>query len=41
MCIDERGDVRNHAMAYLQKALLSPPLDLLTPQGWFICFEEV
>lgn len=41
LCRDGRSDVRNNAMTHLQRSLLSPHLDILTPQGWFICFEEV
>lgn len=28
-------------MTHIQRALLSPYLGILTPQGWFICFEEI
>ena len=38
---EERIEVRSHAMSHLQKCILSSPLDIFTPQGWFICFEEV
>eukprot|EP01113_Clastostelium_recurvatum_P025585 TRINITY_DN3078_c0_g1_i3.p1 TRINITY_DN3078_c0_g1~~TRINITY_DN3078_c0_g1_i3.p1 ORF type:complete len:1663 (+),score=447.69 TRINITY_DN3078_c0_g1_i3:135-5123(+) len=41
LCRDHRVDVRNYAMTYLQRALVSPLLSMLSPQGWFVCFEEV
>lgn len=40
LCVDTRPDVRTIAMTHLQRAFLSPYLGILTPQGWFVCFEE-
>jgi len=41
LCQDARLDVRHHAMTYLQRALLSPPLARLGPQLWLACFDLV
>jgi len=41
LCVDSRQDVRNHAMAFLQRALLSPNTASLNPNTWRLCFELV
>ncbi|TNN16797.1 Golgi-specific brefeldin A-resistance guanine nucleotide exchange factor 1 [Schistosoma japonicum] len=41
LCSDIRRDVRTDALTYLQKALLSPTLHLLTGKQWENCFNEV
>ncbi len=41
LCKDPRADIRNQAMTYLQKALLSSNLSVLSATGWHRCFEQV
>lgn len=42
LSVDARVDVRNYAMTYLQRCLLSSVLDnMLSPVGWYQCFEQV
>ncbi|VUZ46578.1 unnamed protein product [Hymenolepis diminuta] len=41
LCVDSRKDVRSDALAFLQRALLSPILHLLTGQQWLDCFNQV
>ena len=41
LCRDPRNEVRTHAMTLLQRALLSQQLELLTPEGLRVCFEDV
>eukprot|EP01135_Chromosphaera_perkinsii_P011177 Nk52_evm4s2356 gene=Nk52_evmTU4s2356 len=41
MCSDPRPPVRQHAITYLQRALLIPELHKLTCEEWRSCFEEV
>ena len=41
MCCDGRQSVRQTAITYLQRALLSHDLHDLTGQDWHACFTEV
>ncbi|KAH9277801.1 Golgi-specific brefeldin A-resistance guanine nucleotide exchange factor 1 [Echinococcus granulosus] len=41
LCVDARRDVRADALAFLQRALLSPILHLLTGPQWLDCFLQV
>lgn len=41
LCVDARRDVRADALAFLQRALLSPILHVLTGDQWFDCFLQV
>jgi hypothetical protein len=41
MCKDPRTETRNYAMTFLQKALLSNHLNVLSSLGWYRCFEQV
>nr|CDS34195.1 golgi specific brefeldin a resistance guanine [Hymenolepis microstoma] len=41
LCVDSRRDVRVDALAFLQRALLSPILHILTGEQWLDCFNQV
>ncbi|VDN96696.1 unnamed protein product [Rodentolepis nana] len=41
LCVDSRRDVRADALAFLQRALLSPILHVLTGEQWLDCFNQV
>eukprot|EP01102_Stenamoeba_stenopodia_P011381 TRINITY_DN3491_c1_g1_i2.p1 TRINITY_DN3491_c1_g1~~TRINITY_DN3491_c1_g1_i2.p1 ORF type:complete len:540 (-),score=87.88 TRINITY_DN3491_c1_g1_i2:28-1647(-) len=41
LCRDGRQDVRNYAMTYLQRMLLSSDIQQLSPDAWRNCFEQV
>eukprot|EP01132_Coremiostelium_polycephalum_P004344 gene4344-5436_t len=41
LCLDSKSDIRNNAMNYLQKTILSPSLGVLPPQRWFDCFVDI
>jgi len=41
LCVDMRQDVRNHAMTFLQRTLLSSHIQFLSPQAWRNCFQQV
>jgi brefeldin A-resistance guanine nucleotide exchange factor 1 len=41
ICKDNRADVRNNSLTYLQKCLLSPQLTNISASIWYLCFEEI
>lgn len=41
LCCDARKPVRTTALTFLQRALLVPDLQQLSPLEWFSCFNEV
>ncbi|KAM7533171.1 hypothetical protein Aperf_G00000124357 [Anoplocephala perfoliata] len=41
LCVDARRDVRADSLAFLQRALLSPILHILSGPQWLDCFNQV
>ncbi|BHF82533.1 G-box binding factor [Sparganum proliferum] len=41
LCVDCRREVRSDALAFLQRALLSPILHVMTGEQWEDCFHQV
>ncbi|EGC38505.1 hypothetical protein DICPUDRAFT_96890 [Dictyostelium purpureum] len=42
LCLDSKNDIRNNAMTYLQKTILSPTLEeYLPPQRWIEFFVDI
>ena len=41
VCKDNRADIRNGSLTYLQKCLLSPQLTNISANIWYLCFEEI
>ncbi|EGG23568.1 Arf guanyl-nucleotide exchange factor [Cavenderia fasciculata] len=41
LCLHKTPNIRNNAMTYLQKCMLSPNLSVLSAQKWMTCFVDV
>eukprot|EP01133_Synstelium_polycarpum_P004115 gene4115-4805_t len=41
LCVDKNLVIRNNAMSLIQKCILSPSLEVLSPQKWLGCFVDI